>query len=186
MVKTWRTDWKYDFPFYYVQLTSREDRTAWPAFRNAQTELLELVPNTKMVVITDVGDRQDTHAKNKKPVGERLAILALGDSYHLGDNYECPIFDKIEANNGGYQIFFKGNFKGLKTSDQKETRGFEISMNGKDFKEFIPVIFGNSLKFTLSDNKNKHFYIRYAWKSYTEANLVSGSGLPVSIFNSRY
>ncbi len=186
MVKTWRADFKNDFPFYYVQLTSREDRPAWSEFRNAQRELLFIVPNSKMVVITDVGDRQDTHAKNKKPVGVRLATLALGNSYHLGNNYECPTFDKMEDINGEYQILFKGKFKGLKTSDQKDIKGFEISENGKDYKEFIPVISGNKLKFRLLENKNECFYVRYAWKSFTEANLVSGAGLPLSTFSIRF
>lgn len=182
MVKTWRNDWKNEFPFYYVQLTSREDRPAWPAFRNAQRELLDEVPNSGMVVITDVGDKQDTHAKNKEPVGDRLALLALGDTYHKMDNYECPVFDKIEFKDGGYFISFKGNFNGLKTSDSKEIQGFEISNNGKDFIKIIPTISGNFIQFTLPENFNNHFFIRYAWKPYTEANLVSENGLPVSSF----
>ncbi|MEN8126074.1 MAG: sialate O-acetylesterase [Bacteroidota bacterium] len=183
MVKTWRNDWKNNFPFYYVQLTSREDRPAWPAFRNAQRELLEIVPNSGMVVITDVGDRQDTHAKNKKPVGERLALLALGDSYHKGANFESPVFKEIYKSNGDYFIRFKGSFEGLKTSDNKEIIGFEISENGKDFIKITPKISGNSVRFTLPEPFKAHFFIRYAWEPYTEANLVSKNGLPVSSFS---
>lgn len=186
MVKIWRTDFKNDFPFYYVQLTSREDRPAWSEFRNAQRELLDLVPNSKMVVITDVGDRQDTHAKNKKPVGDRLALLVLGDTYNKSFNYESPVFDTIIFKGGDYYIRFKGRFNGLETSEGKEVVGFEISKDNSTFQKIIPTIQGNFIKFNIPNDFKNHFFIRYAWESYTEANLVSGSQLPVSAFKAEY
>ena len=181
MVRAWRTDWNENFPFYYVQLTSRENRSAWPAFRNAQRELLDLVHNSKMVVITDVGDRQDTHAKNKKPVGYRLALLALGDTYYMGDNYESPVFDRIERNDSGYKIYFKGKFDALKTSDNKEVRGFEISDNGKKFYKAKAFIDENTIIIE-KQTERKNFVIRYAWESFTDANVVSKTGFPLSSF----
>lgn len=182
MVARWRSDFKNEFPFYYVQLTSREDRSAWSEFRNMQRELLDEVPNSKMVVITDVGDRQDTHAKNKKPVGDRLAILALGDTYSKGVNFESPIFDTIVFRGGDYYIRFKGRFNGLKTSDGKDVFGFEISKDNINFQNIIPTTQGNFVKFKLPQGFENHFFIRYAWEPYTEANLVSGNRLPVSSF----
>ena len=186
MVVQWRSDFKNDFPFYYVQLTSREDRSSWPAFRNVQRELLDSVPNSKMVVITDVGDRQDTHAKNKKPVGERLALLALGDTYNKLSDYESPVFESIIKRKQHCYIQFKGNFNGLKTSDGESIRGFEISSDNQNFEPIIPVIQNKSVKFKIPRNINSLFYIRYAWESYVESNLVSGSGLPVSVFKVKF
>lgn len=186
MVATWRSDFKNDFPFYYVQLTSREDRPAWSEFRNMQRELLDEVPNSKMVVITDVGDRQDTHAKNKKPVGERLALLALGDTYNKGLNYESPVFDTIVFRGGDYYIRLKGRFNGLKTSDGKEIVGFEISKDNINFINITPTIQGNFIKFRLPQGFENHFFIRYAWEPYTKANLVSGIELPVSTFKAAF
>lgn len=185
MVQTWRSDWNTNFPFYSVQLTSREDRPAWPEFRNAQRELLDLVPNSKMVVITDVGDRQDTHAKNKKPVGERLALLVLGHTYQIGDNYESPMFDKILVKNNKYSIQFKGAFKGLKTDEDNDIFGFEISEDNIVFRNITPKIQGRTIKFKLPKGHKKPFYIRYDWKPYTEGNLTSIKGLPVSTFRSK-
>ncbi len=186
MVKTWRSDFKNDFPFYFVQLTSREDRPAWSEFRNVQRELLDEVSNSKMVVITDVGDRQDTHAKNKKPVGDRLAILALGNTYKKGSNYESPIFDTIIFKDGDYYVSFKGCFKGLKTIDGKEIVGFEISKDNINFENITPTVQGNFVKFKLPQIFENQFFIRYAWEPYTEANLISGNGLPVSTFKATF
>lgn len=182
MIALWRSDFKADFPFYYAQLTSRENRTAWPEFRSAQRESLDEVTNTKMAVISDVGDRQDTHAKNKKPVGERLALLALGDTYKVEKDYESPFFDKITLSNNTYSIHFKGAFSGLKTNDSKVIIGFEISNDNINFKKLKPTIQNKLVTFTLPKKYKKPVYIRYAWQSYTEANLTSNKGLPASTF----
>jgi sialate O-acetylesterase len=186
MVETWRNDWQQNFPFYYVQLTSREDRPAWSEFRNAQRKLLNIVPNTGMVVITDVGDRQDTHAKNKQPVGERLALLALGESYKKEKNYQSPIFNKITVKSNIVTVKFKGAFQQLKTLDNQQVRGFEISIDGENYRPITPIIIKNYVQFTLPNNFNSTFFIRYAWKPFTTANLSSVSGLPVSTFSAKY
>ncbi|WP_139957571.1 sialate O-acetylesterase [Flavicella sediminum] len=185
MVALWRTDFNQDFPFYSVQLTSRENRSTWPAFRNAQRELRDLVPNSKMVVITDVGDKNDTHAKNKKPVGDRLAILALGDTYQLIDDYESPLFDKTSATKNGFQIHFKGSFNQLKTKGEKEIIGFEFSYDNLNFAKLQTEIQGKSIFFKNPIPKKKPIYIRYAWKAYTEANVISTNNLPVSPFQTK-
>ncbi|MCI2229842.1 sialate O-acetylesterase [Polaribacter sp. MSW13] len=182
MVTLWRSDFNSNFPFYYTQLTSREDRAAWSEFRNAQRESLNEVPNTKMIVITDVGDKQDTHAKNKQPVGERLALLALGDTYHTVTDYESPMFDTITFSQNTYFLNFKGEFSSLKTKESRKIVGFEISYDNINFQKFEPIIQGKLLKFTMSEKHQKPIYIRYAWKPYTEANLISNKGLPVSTF----
>jgi sialate O-acetylesterase len=182
MVALWRSDFKTDVPFYYVQLTSREDRPAWPEFRNAQRESLNEVTNSKMAVISDIGDKQDTHAKNKKPVGERLALLALGDTYKMIDNFESPFFDKITDSKSTYFINFKGHFSTLKTKYSNGINGFEISNDNINFQKFEPIIQNKSVKFKIPNQYKKPIYIRYAWKPFTEANLISNFGLPVSTF----
>ena len=184
MVSSWRKDWKQqELPFYYVQLTSREERPTWPAFRDSQRRLLDEIPNSGLVVITDVGDRQDTHAKRKKPVGERLALLALGKTYHKTDVYESPLFDKIERKENELIISFKGATKGLKTNDDEPIHGFEI---GKDstFVKADAFIDGEKIKIKIPSIYKDTIAVRYAWEPYTEANLVNSIGLPASTFKS--
>jgi len=71
------------FPFFFVQLASflpleRNDlnHSPWAELREAQRQALAL-PNTGMVVATDVGHPTDIHPRNKRTVGERLALHAL-------------------------------------------------------------------------------------------------------------
>ena len=185
MVNTWRSDFHNDFPFYYVQLTSRENRPAWPEFRNAQRELLDSVNKSKMVVISDIGDRHETHAKNKRPVGERLALLALGDTYNTISNFESPLFDYADIYNNNLIINFKGAFDGLQTSKGKNILGFEISNDATNYQKTTAKIQRNSVQIQLPENYKNTIYIRYGWEPYTEANLISKNGLPVSTFRTR-
>ncbi|MBL0087770.1 MAG: hypothetical protein IPP44_14240 [Ideonella sp.] len=70
------------FPFYFVQLASflpleRNDpnHSPWAELRDAQRQALAL-PRTGMAVATDVGNANDIHPRNKRAVGERLALHA--------------------------------------------------------------------------------------------------------------
>ena len=184
MISSWRKDWGYEFPLYYVQLTSRADRESWIEFRNMQREVLDSIPNSGMVVISDVGDKYDTHAKNKKPVGERLAKLALGKTYGVGVNYESPMFDKVIVENGKAIISFKGQFAKLQTNDNKDVRGFEIYAGELGYIDFKAKIVGKTIEIEIPPGIEK-VSVRYAWKSFTDANLESGNGMPVSTFMSK-
>ena len=57
------------------------NRPGWPAFRDSQVKLLTSRPRLGMVVTKDLGEWEEVHYKNKKPVGERFASLALNDYY---------------------------------------------------------------------------------------------------------
>lgn len=84
LITDWRAQWRQPaLPFLYVQLAAYlplERNTlqgsAWAELRDAQSQALTL-PATGMVVATDVGDANDIHPRHKRPVGERLAALAL-------------------------------------------------------------------------------------------------------------
>ena len=81
LVDSWR-EWfnNQELPFYYVQLSSL-NRPSWPWFRDSQRRLLESRSHLGMAVSSDLGDPTDVHYKDKKPVGERLARLALHNDY---------------------------------------------------------------------------------------------------------
>ncbi|MCK4749666.1 MAG: hypothetical protein KAT15_21575, partial [Bacteroidales bacterium] len=69
MVSDWRRYFKDpDMPFFYVQLSSL-NRETWPAFRDSQRRLMSQIPNTGMVVTSDIGNPTDVHPTNKKDVG---------------------------------------------------------------------------------------------------------------------
>ena len=81
MVKNWRSDWNQgDFPFYYVQIAPHKGQN--PDIREAQLLSLKNIPNSGMVVTTDVGNATNIHPIDKQTVGYRLALIARAKTYN--------------------------------------------------------------------------------------------------------
>jgi sialate O-acetylesterase len=179
LVKSWRQQWGYDFPFYYVQLSSI-DRPSWPSFRYAQYKLSKEIPKSGMAVSLDLGDSLDVHPKKKEEIGNRLANLALRDTYSRSVIAAGP--DAVKAEQKGEQIVvtFKAA-KRLDTYDRKVLKGFSlVNLKG----QIIPVsgiIKGNKVHLAIPAAQ-KIKTVLYAWEPFTRANLVNEAGLPASTF----
>jgi sialate O-acetylesterase len=180
LVKSWRKQWSYDFPFYYVQLSSL-DRPSWTSFRYSQLQLLKVVPNSGMAVSSDVGDSANVHPRNKKPVGERLAALALHFTYQQKNiiPYGPMPLNAIKQNKNIVVSFQYGD--GLKTSDSKALRGFKL-MSEKGIQVEVNAFIQNNKVIIPIDNDDAITEVLYGWEPYTDANLVNGANLPASTF----
>lgn len=180
MVTDWRKSWSADLPFYYVQLSSI-DRPSWPYFREMQFKLQQSVPNVFMAVSSDLGDSLDVHPKQKKEIGERLALLAEKYTYKKSTVATGPVLHS--AIKQGKDILLElTSTKKLTTSGNKPLTGFEL-VNDKGI--FIPVqgiISNNKIRLSIPVNE-KIIRIVYGWKPFTRANLVNEAGLPASTFS---
>ena len=183
LVDSWRK-WfgNPELPFYYVQLSSLE-RPSWPWFRDSQRRLLESRPHLGMAVSSDLGDPSDVHYKDKKPVGERLARLALHDEYGFGLVPSGPLFKSastlVEGQGQVLVTFEYGD--GLRPSEGTEVTGFELAGDDMLFHKATCRLEDDGA--VLSAPGVKHpVYVRYAWEPYTRANLVNKAGLPASTF----
>ena len=181
LVDSWRKTWKNPkMPFYFVQLSSI-NRPSWPHFRDSQRRLAAVIPNCDFAVSSDKGHISDVHPKEKAPIGERLARLALKGTYGMQHvKAHGPSASKATVKNSKVMIEFS-NAEHLATSDGKELRGIEVSgavgafsaVNSKDI-----TIEGNRIVIKAKDVRR----IRYGWKPFTDANLVNEEGLPASTF----
>ncbi|NDV58257.1 hypothetical protein D0T85_09110 [Bacteroides sp. 519] len=180
LIKSWRTHWQQDIPFYYVQLSSI-NRPSWPWFRNSQRLFMDKIPNVKMAVSSDRGDSLDVHPKHKKDIGERLARWALHETYQKQLIPSGPLVKKAQCIKDTAVILFNYG-DGLSTSDGKEIRTLEIA--GKD-EQYYPaeykIISGNKLMIW-HQHVTTPQWVRYGWQPYTRANLVNEAGLPASTF----
>jgi len=181
LVKSWRQQWGYEFPFYYVQLSSL-NRPTWPHFRYSQLQMLQQIPNTGMAVSSDVGDSLDVHPKRKKEVGDRLARLALHFTYNKKEVVPygpMPLVAKRE----GAQIILSFQYAGsaLTTSDKRELRGFTIVNESGIEKEVKAFVQKDKVVIPVANNE-KIMEVRYGWQPFTRANLVNAAGLPTSTF----
>lgn len=186
MIQNWRKDWKDNFPFLFVQLSSygsnqnSNEGSNWAELREAQTMTLKL-PKTGMSVTTDIGNPNDIHPTNKKDVGKRLALNAFNVAYNNLKTIQSPLYKKVQFvsntaiitfNNVGSSLMMKGS----------ELKGFEIAGKDKKFYYAEAKIDGN--KVIVSNSLvTKPSSVRYGWSnSPIEANLFNQEGLPASPF----
>ena len=167
-------------PFYYVQLSSL-DRPSWPIFRDSQRRLLECRPGLGMAVTSDLGVLSDVHYRQKRPVGERLALQALEKHYGHAVKADGPLAK--EAARVGQDVFV--DFypqEALRSADGGPIVGFEVQDAADGL--FHPVaaeVSGGLVRLDCAALRAPKA-VRYAWQPYTRANLVNAAGLPASTF----
>lgn len=190
MIGDWRSRWKQgDFPFYFVQLSSFnanggtvEKGSEWAELREAQTLSLS-VPNTGMVVTTDIGEPKDIHPRNKQEVGKRLAAVALNKTYKRSNEFSGPVFKsmRIEGNKAIIDFDHKGG--GLITTDPGGwVKGFAIAGTDKKFIPATAMIEGEHIVVSAA-GVNGPVAVRYAWSDFAgDANLYNLEKFPAVPF----
>jgi sialate O-acetylesterase len=179
LVKSWRQIWGAGFPIYFTQLSSFQS-PAWPHFRNSQRKLVDGIERTGMAITTDVGDSLDIHPKRKKQVGERLALWALAREYGSDVEYSGPLFRGATVQQKKVTISFK-HADGLRSSDNKPIRSFELAGADKVFKPASATIQADMVVLR-SEAVTTPQYVRYGWKPYSDGNLINAAKLPASTF----
>jgi sialate O-acetylesterase len=189
LINDWRQKWNQgDAPFLYVQLPNymnvsySPSESGWALLREAQLQTLR-VPNTAMAVAIDLGEWNDIHPGNKKPVGERLALAAQHIAYHDSSVvYSGPIFQSAEVNGNKVVLHFSDVGSGLISIDGEELSQFAIAGADKKFTWAKAKIENNTVV-VWSDTIPNPAYVRYAWADNPDgANLYNKEGLPASPF----
>lgn len=185
MIKDWRSRWgEGPFPFYFVQLANfmaRKDQPSesqWAELREAQALTLAL-PNTGMAVAIDIGEATDIHPKNKREVGRRLALNALGRTYRQPVIYEGPSFSGMSIVGDTARVTFRNG--ALATSDSAPPRGFQIAGADKKWVWADARIDGSTVVLR-GDGITKPVAVRYGWADNPDVNIVNRAGLPAVPF----
>ncbi len=185
MIQDWRNRWAIgEFPFYFVQIApfKYNNIPVSVAFlREAQMMALS-VPNTGMVVTMDIGQVDKIHPKKKKPVGERLALLALAKDYgKTGLVYSGPLYKSHQIEGRTIRLTFDHVGGGLATLEGKALTHFTIAGKDKNFVEAKAVIDGNTVVVS-SEQIAKPAAVRFGWGNADMTNLANKEGLPASSF----
>ncbi|MFD0941096.1 sialate O-acetylesterase [Pedobacter boryungensis] len=178
LINSWRSDWKTDFPFYFVQIAVHYQQL--PEIREAQLFTMQSTPQTGMAVITDVGDSLNIHPTNKEVPGHRLALWALAKTYNQTQLvYSGPLYQsmRVEGNN----IILKFRYAdGLLAKGDTLTE-FTIANSNQQFIPATAVIKGDEI-WVSSPSIKKPIAVRFAWKNFCRPNLYNAAGLPASPF----
>lgn len=189
LINDWRSHWKQaEAPFLYVQLPNYMEvnympsESQWALIRDAQFKTLS-VAHTGMAVAIDLGEWNDIHPGNKKPVGERLALAAQKVAYGEKDIvYSGPTYQSAKTEGNKIIVSFNNVGSGLVSIDGEELSQFAIAGPDKKFV-WAKAIVQNNTVVVWSENIQDPVFVRYAWADNPDgANLYNKEGLPASPF----
>ncbi len=183
MIGAWRTAWKQNFPFYFVQIApySYGKPSVCPLLREAQTKSASH-PNTGMVVISDlVDDVKNIHPNNKRDVGLRLANYALSATYgHKNIPHRSPQYSRMEIEGQKIRVFFDNAESGLVARGGGPNEFYVAGENGK----FLPAsaTIDGSTVLVFTEKITQPVAVRFGFSNTAIPNLFSNEGLPVNLF----
>lgn len=181
MIDEWRTGFENrDMPFYLVQLTSFS--TKWMEMREAQEEIADRTPYSGYVPTIDLGEQSNIHPRQKRPVGERLAEIALAKHYQMdGFRSSGPRYSRMEKEGDRIRIYFDHIGEGLMLKSGDTPQYFEIC--GADgIYHPANTLLENNTVVVWSELVPVPVDVRYFWVGFGTPNLFSQDGWPVAQF----
>lgn len=184
LIENWRADFKKDFPFYLVQIApfTYGDQGTSEYVREQQELVAKTVPNTGMVVVSDLVDNiKDIHPRNKLDVGKRLAAFALAETYKQSvGEYKSPAFASMQIEKSKVKLNFDHADSGLKCSG-KTPEKFMIAGADRKFVQAQAKIEGNTVILSSKEVKEP-VAVRYCFDDAILPDVFSNNGLPLAPF----
>lgn len=187
LIKDWRQNFNDEhLPFYIVQLAGFDEWLEvkaydYPGLRKSQIKVTDKVDNTYLCSITDSGQKDDIHPKNKKIVGHRLALLAK--KYTYGEDLLCdaPRFKSATKEKNIIFIDFENSY-GLHIADEK-INNLEIYNQDNKKVMYNAKIENDRLILVLDrEEKSSKFIIKFATDNWIKVNLYNKAEIPAIQF----
>jgi sialate O-acetylesterase len=209
LIQDWRQHWEQgDFPFYFCQLanyrakTTQPGESVWAELREAQAKTLS-APHTGMAVLIDTGESEDIHPQSKQVAGERLARIALANTYGREVVFSGPLYTSMKIEGSAIRLGFDHLGGGLvarevpatydvmrkagktaplvRNSPQSPLEGFAICGADQQWVWAEAKIEGDTVLVS-SSRVTAPIAVRYAWADNPTCNLYNQAGLPASPF----
>jgi len=186
MVEGWRSEWKQgDFPFYYCQIAPYDysliDWKDSQYLREQQMKAESIIPNARMAVLMDAGLEYGIHPRKKRQAGERLAILALANTYDMKGLPEFAKYKDVEFKNDTAVISFDRSKEWVYFENGTTSNNFEVAGNDKVFHPASKVWVSRNHVYVICKEVKVPIAVRYAFKDWVDGDLMH-DGLPVSSF----
>lgn len=180
MMRNWRDLWQDELPFLIVQLAPFGNwldcsGELYPAVRAQQQAVCDRDENAFLCSISDSGMQWDIHPKHKKPVGQRLALLARGHIYGEDILCDAPRFRDVTVD-GTEAVLRFDHAAGLHRTGSEETVP-ALTVNGQPCTGCVA---DDTLIIPLPQADEWH--IEYANTGYYQADLYNEAGIPALPF----
>ena len=196
LVDQWRSQFALgEIPFFFVEIApyhyDNVDADWGAKLREQQYRASTIIPNSALVCTNDLVYPYETtqiHPAQKKPVGQRLAYLALNKTYGM-EEVGCmsPSFKDIKISNDTVFIHLNNDLGAINRFMGIE--GFELA--GED-RVFHPAKashfwkpgggYWNEAISIVSPEVKQPVAVRYCFKNFQIGNLKNAAGLPLFPF----
>ena len=188
MIQGWRTEWQQgDFPFYYCQIAPFDySVTDWALHNSAllreqQAKVETMVGNCRMAVLLDTGISDVIHPRKKRQAGQRLALLALSNTYDVKGLPDFAKYKEVEFKNDTAVISFDRSKEWVYFENGATSTNFEVAGSDKVFHPANKVWVNRNRVYVTCDEVKQPAAVRYAFKDWVVGDLMH-DGLPVSSF----
>lgn len=186
MVEGWRQDWRQgDFPFYYCQIAPYDySLIGWKdsqLLREQQLKAETMIPNARMAVLMDAGLEYGIHPRKKRQAGERLALLALSNTYQVKGLPDFAVYKEMTFQNDTCVISFDRSKEWVYFEHGTTSQNFEVAGQDRVFHPATKVWVSRNRVYVMSDKVRQPAAVRYAFKDWVVGDLMH-DGLPVSSF----
>jgi sialate O-acetylesterase len=187
MVEGWRSEWQQgDFPFYYCQIAPFDYAGIdWAKYNSAmlreqQLKAETMIANARMAVLMDTGLKNVIHPRKKRQAGQRLALLALSNTYGVQGLPDYATYSSVEFKNDTAVIAFDRSKEWVYFEHNGRSQNFEVAGDDRVFHPAEAWVSRNRV-YVKSDEVKHPVAVRYAFKDWVVGDLMH-DGLPVSSF----
>jgi sialate O-acetylesterase len=186
MVEGWRKDWKQgDFPFYYCQIAPYDySLIQWEGsqyLREQQAKAESMITNARMAVLMDAGLKYGIHPRKKRQAGERLALLALANTYDVKGLPDFAVYKEVTFQNDTAVVSFDRSKEWVYFEHGTTSNNFEVAGADRVFHPASKVWVSRNRVYITCNQVKKPVAVRYAFKDWADGDLMH-DGLPVSSF----
>lgn len=190
MLAHWRRLWNNPtMPFYFVELPGWDygntRGTNAALFREAQQKAAADTPYAWIVCTSDLvypDETDDIHARNKQPIGQRMAQLAATYTYGIpGIPHTFPTFKSMDNLGNKAILSFNDAWQGFTPNDALE--GFEVAGADKVFHSADARINRDKLTIEVSSPEVEEIQsVRYCFRNFAIGKIHDLNGMPLVPF----
>ena len=186
VIADWRDAWQRpDLPFLVVQIPGFGDWMGlgpndYVTIRACQQKVADTDEHVWLCSASDMGDKHDIHPKEKKPIGERLALLAMNHLLGIPIPADAPRCVSAERK-GSFVILHFEHAAGGMLLEGAECNALEVLCNGEPVP-FRAAARGDELIIMLEGTPSDAIEVRFAWSNWFRTNLYNGAEIPVLPF----
>ena len=196
LVRQWREQFGLgEIPFYFVEIApyhyDNVNGDNGARLREQQYVAAQRIPNSALVCTNDLAypyEATQIHPAQKRPVGQRLAYLALNQTYGMKNIWcKSPSFKDMKIVDDTIHIHLNDDYGSINRFEGIE--GFEVAGADKVFYPAVATHFwqpgggywDETIQIVCSEVKEP-VAIRYCFKNFQLGNLKNGAGLPLFPF----